>query len=411
LANLFARRLGNAKIRTQGRLKINLLFCSFMTVSRLLCCLIMLICPFLAAALWFCTPVHRRAQIKRWSAAIAIGATAFLMFALIGIAPDWFTLPLGNAALTATLMLCVIAILNFEKDTVANGWWIPPTVATAVIVFALVPNPRLRSATEAMWFCIAMLGSSYVVWRRARGSTLPSYWLIIAGGIGTSAVMFARSIYDWTTPLARANDDWHTTFTFAGAYLMGTSWTIGYIMLQRDRAEVQLHEMAMTDPLTGIHNRRMFFELAEAEFRRAKRTGTAMTLLMIDIDHFKIVNDTHGHVVGDQVLRHVADTIGKCLRNEDVFVRYGGEEFGVMMVNVSEEIVRQLSERIRLAVEHAPYLSASGKTITLSVSVGVCRAVPSATNSLEHLLAHADASVYQAKREGRNRVVLHSVTT
>jgi diguanylate cyclase len=380
-----------------------------MTVSRLLCCLILLICPLLAAALWFCTPVHNRSQVKRWSSAIALGAIAFLMFFLIGIAPDWVTFPLGNAALTATLVICAIVILNFEKHTIPNSWWIAPTIATAVIVFILVPNRQAREIVEAIWFASAMLFAAYKVWGITRTSTLTSYWLIIGGGIATSVAMIARGIFGWTGAFQNADYDWHMVLTFVGAYIMGTSWTIGYMMLLRDKAETQLQTLAMTDPLTGIHNRRMFFELAEAEFRRAKRAGRAMTLLMIDIDHFKIVNDTHGHGVGDLVLRHVADTIGSCLRDEDVFVRYGGEEFGVMMANVSEEIVRQLSERIRLAVERAPYLSASGKTIALSVSVGVCRAVPNATNSLEHLLAHADASVYQAKREGRNRVVLPSV--
>jgi diguanylate cyclase (GGDEF)-like protein len=381
-----------------------------MTVSHLLCFIILLTCPLLAVALWFCTPARNRSEVIRWSAAIAIGGFAFLMFALIGIAPDWVTLPLGNAASTATLMVCALVILNFEKHTVSHNWWIVPTVVAAIVVFILVPTPLAREIAEALWFSIAMLVVACKVWRISQASTLTSYWLIVVGSIAASLAMIARIVFDWTRPNPVVGFDWHMVFTFVGAYIMATSWTIGYMMLLRDKAEVQLQTFAMTDPLTGIHNRRMFFELAEVEFRKARRARTAVTLLMIDIDHFKEVNDSHGHAVGDQVLRHVAATIGNCLRIEDVFVRYGGEEFGVMVATVSETHIRQLSERIRLAVERAPYSSGPSITIPLSVSVGACRAVPSAIHSLEFLLAQADASVYQAKREGRNRVVVHNVS-
>jgi diguanylate cyclase (GGDEF)-like protein len=380
-----------------------------MIVTHLLSCVILLTCPLLAVALWFCTPARNRHEVIRWSAAIATGGFAFLMFGLIGIAPDWLTLPLGNAASTATIMLCALVIINFEKHTVSHNWWIVPTVVAAIVVFILLPTQLAREIAEALWYSSAMLVVACKVWRISRISTLTSYWLVVVGSIAASLVLILRVVFDWTRPTPYVGYDWHMVLTFISAYVIATSWTIGYMMLLRDKAEVQLETFAMTDPLTGIHNRRMFFELAEAEFRKARRARTSITLLMIDIDHFKAVNDRHGHVVGDQVLRHVADTIGNCLRSEDVFVRYCGEEFGVMVTTVTEEHIRQLSERIRLAVERAPYVTEQSKPISLSVSVGACRAVPSAAISLEHLLARADASVYQAKRDGRNRVVLHNV--
>ena len=155
-------------------------------------------------------------------------------------------------------------------------------------------------------------------------------------------------------------------------------------------------ELAVTDPLTGLRNRRYVRRHLEGVLRHA---GAAV--LMLDVDHFKSVNDTHGHAAGDVVLREVADRIRGHLRSADVVARYGGEEFLVVMSGAATEDGRLVAERLRSAVDQAP-ISAEGQSLHVTVSIGV--AAGATGTSCDELIAAADAALYRAKNNGRNRV-------
>lgn len=169
---------------------------------------------------------------------------------------------------------------------------------------------------------------------------------------------------------------------------------------QKDAAE----QAARTDSLTGVSSRRAFSEAAEAEMQRALRYRTELSLLMMDLDHFKVVNDTHGHVTGDAVLVSFAQTVQQLVRKVDMVARLGGEEFVVLLPNITAEQATALAERIREAV-HNSHLLVDGKPLQFSVSVGVAQ-FDRRELSLTGWLARADAALYQAKAQGRNRVVL-----
>jgi diguanylate cyclase (GGDEF)-like protein len=178
----------------------------------------------------------------------------------------------------------------------------------------------------------------------------------------------------------------------------------GFVRLSQQlaRAEAQLRSLAAEDPLTGVLNRRRFLELADVEWARAKRHGRPQSLLLIDVDGFKSVNDRHGHLTGDETLRRMAETSRACLRRTDLFGRYGGDEFVVLLPETEEPGAVLMAERIRRALEAAQVKSGAG-LIRVTVSIGIA-ARRSATEALDALIAQADTALYAAKANGRNRV-------
>ncbi|MGE0357777.1 MAG: diguanylate cyclase [Burkholderiales bacterium] len=172
---------------------------------------------------------------------------------------------------------------------------------------------------------------------------------------------------------------------------------------RRQARVAKLLEMqAHTDSLTGLANRRRFFEMAEAELARARRYDAPLSMLMLDIDHFKEVNDTHGHRAGDRVLQSLARTCLGVLRNVDVVGRVGGEEFAILLPETGLEGARDVAERLREAVERSAVARDEGVPLRITVSVGV--AVLSEGVNLDTLLSQSDAALYDAKHRGRNRV-------
>ncbi len=162
------------------------------------------------------------------------------------------------------------------------------------------------------------------------------------------------------------------------------------------------------DPLTGINNRSGMKDVMEREIRLCSRHQQPLTLMMLDIDFFKSINDHFGHQFGDEVLKLVTQAIVFCVRTSDLVARYGGEEFVVALPNTSIDGAMMLAERIRLAVweqTYSPALTSSNiSTNRVSISIGVTEYQPG--DSMEELIDHADKALYQAKAQGRNRVVL-----
>jgi len=168
-------------------------------------------------------------------------------------------------------------------------------------------------------------------------------------------------------------------------------------------AQEALRFQATHDALTGIWNRRALFELLAAEVERAQRKSTALSLFVIDLDHFKRMNDEFGHLAGDAILHEVAQRLSAAIRPYDVVGRYGGEEFIVAAGELEEERALQFAERLRIAVA-ATAVPNGRATTNVSVSVGVVTAKAAEGYSLEKLIQTADVALYAAKRKGRNRV-------
>lgn len=183
---------------------------------------------------------------------------------------------------------------------------------------------------------------------------------------------------------------------------------IGSAFILRDITEYKLltqklHELAVTDDLTGISNRRHFFDNAIRELFRSKRSSRPLSVIMIDIDHFKSVNDTYGHAVGDEVLKKIAARISGSLRSLDIYARYGGEEFIICLPETALEDAKNVAERIRRIVEETIMLDANNNDFNVTVSLGVA-ALSQHYDTLEQIIEQADKALYKAKQSGRNRV-------
>ena len=177
----------------------------------------------------------------------------------------------------------------------------------------------------------------------------------------------------------------------------------GTLMLANEFTTNELRQLAEIDSLTSIFNRRAFFTLLNKALHQSQRTGMGLAVLVVDLDHFKSINDTYGHQGGDVVLRHFVQTATQCLRQQDVMGRLGGEEFAIFLPGVDAKGAQVVAERLRAAVASRPAALQQGSH-ALTISLGLTLCVPGDTP--DTALHRADQAMYQAKERGRNRVEL-----
>jgi len=171
-----------------------------------------------------------------------------------------------------------------------------------------------------------------------------------------------------------------------------------------------VQELATVDGLTGLRNRRAFNETVEREFNESRRYNTQACLLMVDLDHFKRINDRFGHPAGDTVLQGVGAILGKLARSVDVVARYGGEEFGIVLPHTSLEQACSLASRIRQQLAHRPF-TFGGAEVRMTVSIGIAALPHGAIASPNAWVGAADEALYAAKRQGRDRIIVHGAIT
>ncbi|GHD77540.1 GGDEF domain-containing protein [Vogesella fluminis] len=179
---------------------------------------------------------------------------------------------------------------------------------------------------------------------------------------------------------------------------------LGFIQVQRELQYRQLSRLAALDPLTGIFNRRTFFDLALRQYAQHGRQQRSLALLVIDLDHFKSINDTYGHRKGDQVLRAVADHIADAVRQGDIFARIGGEEFCLLLPDTDAGGARQVADKLCRTL-NGILLNPADPTTQLTASIGIASGMPHPGTSWNQLFDSADRRLYLAKSGGRNRVI------
>jgi diguanylate cyclase (GGDEF)-like protein/PAS domain S-box-containing protein len=172
---------------------------------------------------------------------------------------------------------------------------------------------------------------------------------------------------------------------------------------EKKQLETELQRLATTDVLTQSSNRRHFFECANREFEQARLQGSSLAFLLLDIDDFKVINDTYGHPEGDIVLQRIAESGRAALRRGDLFGRIGGEEFAAVFPGCTADMARQVAERLQREIQRQNF-SHQGQTFTITVSQGLTGLLAE-DESLDNLFARADSAMYEAKRQGKNRII------
>jgi diguanylate cyclase (GGDEF)-like protein len=180
--------------------------------------------------------------------------------------------------------------------------------------------------------------------------------------------------------------------------------TLGYVLTRAlSRLHEQVAEQADTDPLTGLWNRRRFWDQLQREVERALRFRHPLSLLIFDIDDFKWINDEHGHLTGDDVIRDVGEIAKGVARSIDFAARYGGDEYAVVLIETDAEGAARFAERLRSTVRETEIPNRHGGTLTVSVSVGAAT-VPDAATEVEELVHAADTVLLEAKRSGKDQI-------
>jgi diguanylate cyclase (GGDEF)-like protein len=320
-------------------------------------------------------------------------------------------LALGSALAALSVTLQAGALWAYAKRP------LPAWVHTAVIAAVAAPMPLLSGETAlAMLFAGVMFGTLFAataaIAGHLRAPFASSARRLLTWSLATaSAALYARAFIAMlsASPTGGINSSGGiAAATVLIVFAASIVATFGFIMLHKERAEAEALRLATMDPLTGAYNRRTFHEIAERELSRVRRAGQPLSILMVDIDHFREVNEKHGHRVGDAVLQRVADSIRAALRKEDMLVRYGGEEFLVLLPDVPGPGAVVVAGRIRRTVANEP-VQAGDLRLPVTVSLGVAARLDEGPESIEGLLARADSALALAKQRGRNRVVALSL--
>ncbi len=353
---------------------------------------------------------------SRWTISMLPNALGWLLIGLRGLIPEWVSALGGNIALFISPLLIFEGIRQFRGKP-ARDWlnyallvllaigaayflWVQPSVIIRVqIIYALVLIVIVRCAYELFNGAPDELRSSY--W--FSGAVFGLYAIVLVIRLVTSL-----SMPNLTSPLQA---DFWTSLAYIASTTLAIAMTFGFFMMTNDRlelelnrAQTELHKMAMTDFLTGAYNRRSFSEIGQRECARARRNGSPLGLLIIDIDHFKEFNDAFGHLAGDEMLIAMVSACRQQLRHVDLLARWGGEEFAVMLPETGRKGTMKVAEKLRHSVAK---LTVPGGTLHAKVTISVGGAMWTEDDvDLETLLRRADLALYQAKRRGRNCVVI-----
>ncbi|NLH50793.1 MAG: diguanylate cyclase [Myxococcales bacterium] len=179
-----------------------------------------------------------------------------------------------------------------------------------------------------------------------------------------------------------------------------------FVQLAQERLQTRkrLEELATTDSLTGLFNRRSAMEKLEIEIERCRRAAEPLVLIMLDLDNFKLINDKHGHLTGDLVIRHIASLLRQSVRGSDLLARLGGEEFLIVLPNTNLYFGLTLAERLREAIATQPAVRETGECYFITASLGLALFDPGEPRSIKELIGQADRALYRAKSGGRNQI-------
>lgn len=363
-----------------------------------------LTCAVLAAAMVSVHLSFRRevAGVGHWACGLAAMVGAGVLFLLRGKLPDALALPVANVCLTWGIGLSMIGTRRFFGEP--GGWAIfhaAWTLELAAILYWLLVEPNFPHRAAAFSFIVSVfyLDQLRLVWRHR----VPHFTSWFFGALlalqclntvsrGVAALFMEPDAANLLRSSALAN------VYLAIANFMALLITVAFLMLATRKLQQILEQRSTHDPLTGVLNRRGFLQFFGRVRARQQRSDSPLSLMAIDLDHFKAINDQYGHAQGDKVLMQVAAVIMRSARQCDVVARFGGEEFVVLMPDTTLAHAQQLAQRIQALLRDS--LQAGTPSCTVSIGIAGQHLV---SESLDSLLARADHALYRAKANGRNR--------
>ena len=352
---------------------------------------------------------RRRDGLGRWAAALLVNAIGHLLIMLRGLIPDLLSIVVGNLMLSSVFVGLIAAVYQFQGRPVRWALLLAPPLLVLVFVSVFIDNFPARVSfvglvigLQAVWALLAALSHRHATVGRGQ-------WLLVAGLSLEAVVLGGRALVAISTHSEATNilqSSALQTLTFLATFSVVLVSSVGFVFMSRDRADENNRVLAALDPLTGVANRRSLIAALDRDVARAQRMREPMALMMVDIDHFKDVNDQYGHPAGDRVLCSVVNVLRQRVRAQDLVGRYGGEEFMVLLPDTGLVGAEQLARELCKAVEESrcPADGVPGPGIAVTVSIGVFGGRLESGDSWDMLIAAADRALYQAKNNGRNRV-------
>lgn len=377
--------------------------------------LFVLLCGALAVLVWLVRRggrIGERRGLREWGIGLVMQAMAWPLFA---VPPT--VLGGGIQALACGLLVAGHASL---LRALARGQDDRRGALSSLVVYlpaTVLPLAMLWPGTDArqhiaMFWAAALASLLLGLWAigrdRRRASRSGAERVVIGIYVGAGVVCALRLLEQWQQPQSGPAFDAGITpaqqLALAYFLLAPVFATFAFVLAQLERQQRLLEGLAAADPLTGLDNRRAFFERVARQLAITPRDERLAALLMIDVDGFKPVNDRHGHAVGDRVLGVVAGALRAALQGRDIAGRFGGDEFCLLLVDVSPGEAGRRAERLRAAVAAQP-VRVDGIEVPVTLSIGIAHARPGRGVDLDALLATADRRLYLAKRAGRDRVI------
>ena len=358
---------------------------------------------------------RRRDGLGRWAAALLVNAIGHGLIMLRGLVPDLFSIVLGNLLLSCVFVGMISAIYQFQGRTLRWLLVIAPPALVTVAVTAFVDNFAARVSLVSLVIGLQAVWTLAAALERRHATVGRGQWLLVAG-LGLEAVVLGGrallALSDSAVATSILQGSVLQTFTFMATFAVVLVSSMGFVFMARDRADENNRILAAVDPLTGVANRRSLIAALDRDVSRAVRTREPIALMMVDVDHFKRVNDRYGHPAGDQVLCNVVHVLRERVRAQDLVGRYGGEEFMVLLPDTTllgaEQLARELCRAVadsRCRVGPADGAdTVAGTSIAVTVSIGVFGGRLEPGDSWDMLIAAADRALYDAKENGRNRV-------
>ncbi|OKP87609.1 GGDEF domain-containing protein [Paenibacillus sp. P32E] len=329
-------------------------------------------------------------------------------FLLWNVMPRYIAIPLSNALILAGGGLEIAALLLmtglFGRKAKLYYWTISVCSVISYGSVALFYNrPNIRVATTSLWAVLFMVYPAFRLMKNRKGSPLQGLMGFIFFLFAVVMLIRSMTALFLEPGMGALSPNLPQYLYFLGMFFLLIVSSSAFILLSNEHTYEKLKRMATYDGLTGILGRRTFMQEAEQKLAYAVKKQEFYSLLLLDLDHFKRVNDTKGHDVGDAVLQDFVFTIQSNLKTFDLFGRVGGEEFAVLLCGLDEEDSGCRAEQLRQAVEEgASSFTYPGE---YTVSIGIVTVLPGPLTSLNMLYKLSDQALYQAKQLGRNRVV------
>ncbi|CAN1213389.1 hypothetical protein TUMEXPCC7403_24500 [Tumidithrix helvetica PCC 7403] len=356
--------------------------------------------------LWFLANKYQ--GISTFTIGRILSATGFMLASMRSLFPPLFTVLGANLCLLAALSFSCVGIGQFVGRKNHYSHLITLNVVFVIIqaYFAFVDeNFFARTLSLSLFSLPVLLLTAYYLFRcRDRNFLISARFTLVIIILFTILSVVRVILLFKNTPTSIFEPNGANAISFLGTFAFGFLWTGGFMMMVVQRLYQEVNILASVDVLTQSLNRRSMLQHLNQEVTRFERTKTPFSLILLDVDFFKRINDTYGHDGGDLVLTHLASTMQQKLRSYDLLSRWGGEEFLVLLPNTSLQKAEEIAERLRATVEATP---AGDGTIRNTISLGVAE-IAKHGNSITSLITAADRALYQAKQTGRNRVVVAS---